>query len=784
MAEKVKGFIIYPTYRIDDYKARVYLFGRLENGQSFLTINDYTPYFFIKKKDLKDAIEAVNVDFDHEDAGLKNFEGEPVVRIGVNVPRQVADLRKKFEEKNIICYEADIRFAYRYMIDNNLLGALEIEGEYTKGEFVDRVYDEPRITALNDPKHEFRPELKILSIDIETACTARTNPKAKLYSISLYSKDYKKVLIVSEKDSLKNCICFKNEKDLIVRFKDLVHQLDPDIITGWSVIDFDLKFLERKFKKYEIDFNLGRDEENCSLKISNDFFRASSADFNGRVVLDGLFLIKNSFIKLDDYKLDTAARELIGEKKLISKEQNKPEMIEHYFKEEPQKLADYNLNDSKLVYDILEKKNIIDLCIERELLTGMPMDRINASIATLDSLYLRELRKKGFVALSSAFGKKDKPITGGFVLSSKPGIYDYVIVCDFKSLYPSVIRTFNIDPLMFVKDCKGRDLVKAPNNVCFKKEKGILPGILQRLWEQRDRAKKRKDSIASHAIKIVMLSFWGSLASPNCRYFDWDLANAITNFSQHVIKLSMKRISELGYDVIYGDTDSVFIRLDADSVEECEKAGLKIQKDINQYLKKHVEEDYGMESCLELEFEKVYKRFLMPRIRKGDAGAKKRYAGLLVQGENEKIDITGLEFVRRDWTELSKKFQMELLDRIFHKQEVFIYIKKFVEDIKEGKHDELLVYKKAIRKSLDEYTKTTPPHVKAARKMNEVISNLIEYIVTVNGPEPVGEIKSRIDYDHYIDKQIKPIADSVLSFYNQSFDDIIKGSTQKGLFDY
>jgi DNA polymerase-2 len=104
--------------------------------------------------------------------------------------------------------------------------------------------------------------------------------------------------------------------------------------------------------------------------------------------------------------------------------------------------------------------------------------------------------------------------------------------------------------------------------------------------------------------------------------------------------------------------------------------------------------------------------------------------------------------------------------------------------LRRGKYDRLLIYRKAVRKGLDEYVKTTPPHVKAARLLKDLDSNVIQYVMTINGPEPVQKLKSKIDYDHYIQKQIKPLADQVLCFFNQTFDDVIKGGKQTTLFGY
>ena len=130
----MKGFVVYPTYRVIDGKAIVYLFGRLENGESFLTKNYFRPYFFIKSKDLKKALKVK--EFDHEGVKLKNFKGEEVTKIILDIPKDVPDYRKAFEEKDIDCYEADIRFSQRFLMDKGITGSLEIKGKSEKGELV------------------------------------------------------------------------------------------------------------------------------------------------------------------------------------------------------------------------------------------------------------------------------------------------------------------------------------------------------------------------------------------------------------------------------------------------------------------------------------------------------------------------------------------------------------------------------------------------------------------------------------------------------------------------
>lgn len=790
----VQGFIIDRTYRLVDSKPKVYLFGRLDTGESFLTISDYQPYFYFRTADRKNAEELVNF-IEVIDTDMKNFSGEAVSKAVVSEPKVVGQVRKILEEQGIPCYEADLPFTQQFLMDHEVLSTLEIEGPSKKGHEVDKIFENPKI---NVSAHEI--PLRVLSIDLE----ASNANNGDLYSISLVGKtlngegpSHDEVLFISNKETHKGAAAEKivdlkatvlpDEKTLLKILTKRIKEYDPDIITGWNVIDFDLAFLKQKYDNHDMDFAWGRTEWPNRLRLESSYARDSKADIAGRMVLDGIQLLRSSFINLDDYKLDTAAHELLGEKKLIGGKNKVQEIIDSYH-EDPEKLVEYNRKDSELVLKILEKQGIITLTILRSTIVGLPLERVKASIASLDSLYLRELHKKNIVAPTGGFVEKERGITGGYVMASKPGIYDWVVVLDFKSLYPSVMRTFNIDPLDHRPDCEareGEELIRAPNNTCFVKRDGILSELLQRIWDQRDAAKKRNDPTGSMAFKILMNSFFGVMASPNCRFFSMELANAITNFAQKFIKLTVTSLEEKGLSVIYGDTDSVFVNLEVSSKEEAIEQATRIQDEMNKELDSYIKKEYGVPSYLELEFEKTYRKFLMPRVRGREQGSKKRYAGLKITDAGESMDFTGLEFVRRDWTELAKEFQLTLLEKIFHEEPVEEYVRNFVKDLKKGEYDNLLVYRKAVRKELESYTKTTPPHVKAARKLVDQVGRLnspiIEYVMTQSGPEPVGYESSSLDYEHYLDKQVRPIADAVLCFFDTTLDDIMAGSSQTTL---
>lgn len=769
------AFIVYATYRIIEGKANVYLFGKLENGQSFLAICPFRPYFMIKTADTSKTKEITNVDA--EETEITNFRGEALSRITLDLPKDVKALRDILQQKEVRCYEADIPFVTRFLIDHNIRGSMTIEGESKKGNVVGVIYESPTIAPS-----VWVPKLSVLSYDIETTMTA-----SHIHCISAYMEDYSHCFMVTDQ-KLENTTSCKDEKDMIEKFFEVIKEKDPDVITGWNITEFDFPVLRERCRVLKIPMRFGRTDWDCQFTVNKSFFVESRAEIPGRQVLDGLHLLRGSFIKLPNYKLNTAAKHFLGDEKLLTGEGRHDE-IQELYKKDQQKLADYNIHDSKLAYDIIYASDLLRLTVQRTMLTGMLLDRVNGSIASLDFVYLVETKKRKLAAPSRSFSEREERIKGGFVRESKPGVYKNILVLDFKSLYPSIILTFNIDPATYVpKNLRQNtiedDLIVAPNGAAFRHEEGILPQLIQTLWKQRDEAKKEKNKLASNAIKLLMNSFFGVLANPTCRFYSLDIANAITHFGQAILKMTAKKIEDMGYDVIYGDTDSIFVDVKAADEAEAKRIGEEIQASINSYYTKYVKSEYGRDNKLELEFEKVYVHFLMPRIRGSETGAKKRYAGIIMKDGKEEMDFVGLEFVRRDWTDLAKSFQLELLDRVFHEKDVRDYVYEFVKDLRAGKHDELLIYRKALRKSVAEYTKMTPPHVKAAKLLDRIESNIIEYVMTVDGPQPIQKMTSGYDYEHYVDKQLRPIADSILGFYDLTFDDVSAGTKQMGLGDF
>jgi DNA polymerase-2 len=743
-----RGFVLTPTYRTIAGRPQVHLYAVLENGEPALIVDDrFRPYLFVHERQA-DRVDGAVV----RPTTLRDAAGEPVVRVEVALPSDVPPLRARLAAAGVRSFEADVRFAYRYLIDRGIRGAFAVDGAYDTRPRLGRVYRNP----LLRPAH-WTPQLKILSIDIETSFTGR-----RLHSIACVGTGGERVFLIHRRE-VAGAVVVPDERALVDAFLAHLRESDPDVLTGWNVADFDLPVLRRAARAAGRRLTLGRDDEEVDFQRERGFTRESRVLLNGRVVLDGLALVRSSYVRLDDYRLETAAQTVLGRGKLFGPDHRAAE-IESAYRETPERLVAYNLEDARLVLDLLRATSLVELTVRRSLTTGMQLDRVSAQIAAIDSLYLRALRARGRVAPSVDPEAAAAGIAGGLVLDSRPGLYRNILVFDFRSLYPSLIRTFNIDPLTYVGagDVGAGDVQPTPSGAVFRRdEEGVLPALVARLWEERSAAKARGDAIGSQATKILMNSLFGVLGSPASRLFSPAVANAITAAGRWVIECAAAQVRNRGYVVVYGDTDSLFVDGAGDDPARARALGETLRDEVSAALVGRLASEFGCASHLELEFEKVYERFWMPEVRGGATGSKKRYAGLA----GGRLELVGLEAVRRDWSGVARRFQRELLARVFHDEPVDGFIAETLADLRAGRLDGELVYRKAVRKPLETYTRTTPPHVKAARKqVGGEGGRIVRYVVTRAGPEPVDALTAPPDYDHYVETQLRPIAEAILRF--------------------
>ena len=710
---------------------------------------------------------------------LKHFNQAEVVTLYFKTQRLLFDCRERIEAEGLWLYESDVNPSDRFLMERFITGGIEVNGQ---------IESNTKFASVANPTvrtTDFRPNLSCVSLDIETAYTGN-----ELYSIGIYTVSEECVFMVGADATVaetENLRLFADERSLVTAFLDWLTETDPDVLIGWNIVNFDLRFLQDVCDRLRIQFTLGRNNEPIKWRQARDNRDRYFALIPGRVVLDGIELMRTATYQFENFSLNYVANQILNRGKLVDDVDQRGEEITRLFNEDKPALTAYNLEDCRLVWDIFAKEQLIEFAIERSQLTGLELNRYGGSVAAFDYLYLPRLHRAGYVAPGLGQNAARNMSPGGYVMNSEPGIYDNVIVLDFKSLYPSIIRTFHVDPLALTVGLTEDDAIEGFDGGRFSRGEYLLPKLIETLWQARDRAKESGNKVLSQAIKIIMNSFYGVLGTTGCRFFDPRLVSSITKRGHQIIKESKIFIEEAGYKVIYGDTDSVFVLIGSNPDSSVKEIGDKLAEGLNRWWTLKLQSEMQIESCLEIEFETHFDKFLMPTVRGAEMGSKKRYAGLVRTGRGEKdyrLIFKGLETVRSDWSPLARKFQQQLYEKIFLELPFEEFIKQTVASIQDGTDAQQLILRRRLRRKLDDYVKNVPPHVQAARKAETIRAEKglpqryanggwIEYIMTVNGPEPIPYNSSPVDTDFYIDRQIAPIVDSILVFKSSSLKELL-----------
>ncbi|WP_437269808.1 DNA polymerase II [Stutzerimonas balearica] len=708
---------------------------------------------------------------------LCDFRHRPVLGLYCLSYRRLLQLARLLREGGVDVYEADIRPPERYLMERFITAPVTFTGE------------RDGTVQLRADEH-YRPQLRLASLDIET--TAR----GELYSIAIEGCGSRQVYMLGPANGAAPEVPLtwcESRADLLRGLNAWLAEHDPDAIIGWNLVQFDLRILREHARKLQVPLRLGRDGGELEWREhgmrSNHFF----ADAAGRLIIDGIEALRSAFWSFPSFSLESVAQTLLGEGKAIDNPYQRMAEIERMFAEDKPALARYNLKDCELVTRIFAHTGVLDFLLERATVTGLPADRSGGSVAAFEHLYLPPMHRLGFVAPN--LGEREPEASpGGFVMDSRPGLYESVLVLDYKSLYPSIIRSFLIDPVGLIEGLRQpdeADSVAGFRGARFSRSRHCLPAIVERVWQGREAAKREGNKPLAQALKIIMNAFYGVLGSSGCRFFDPRLASSITLRGHEIMRRTRELIEAEGHLVIYGDTDSTFVwlrRAHADA--EAAAIGQALAARINAWWRQHLAAEYGLQSALELQFETHFKRFLMPTIRGAEEGSKKRYAGLVTRADgSDGMVFKGLETVRTDWSPLAQRFQQALYLRIFNREPHREFVRDYVRRTLAGELDELLVYRKRLRRRLDDYQRNVPPHVRAARLADAYNDSQgrprqyqsggwISYLITRAGPEPLEVRRAPVDYDHYIGRQLKPVADAILPFVGDDFDSLIDGQLE------
>ncbi|QOY73511.1 MULTISPECIES: DNA polymerase II [unclassified Pseudomonas] len=781
-----QGFVLTRHWRDTSLGTEVSFWLATDHGPRCIRLPVQTSVMFIPEVHRKplDWLLKGERDLELRPLQLCDFHHRPVLGLYARQHRQLMDIEKRLRSAGVDVYEGDVRPPERYMMERFITAPVWFGGTAdASGTLLD---------AQMKPAPDYRPRLKLVSLDIETTA------QGDLYSIALEGCGERQVYMLGPPNKT-DAVDFKldycdTRAQLLERLNQWLATFDPDAIIGWNVVQFDLRVLHEHAQRLNVPLLLGRGGEAMTWRehgSRNHYFAAAA----GRLIIDGIEALRSATWSFESFSLENVAQTLLGEGKDISTPYQRMDEINRMFAEDKPALARYNLKDCELVTRIFEKTELLKFLLERASVTGLPADRNGGSVAAFTHLYLPLMHRQGFVAPNLG-DKPPQASPGGFVMDSRPGLYESVLVLDYKSLYPSIIRSFLIDPVGLIEGLKhpdDSDSVEGFRGARFSRTRHCLPSIVTRVSEGREEAKREHNAPLSQALKIIMNAFYGVLGSSGCRFFDTRLASSITLRGHQIMRQTRELVEAQGYEVIYGDTDSTFVWLgSAHSPQDANRIGQALVQHVNDWWRAHLSTEYGLRSALELQYETHFSRFLMPTIRGAEEGSKKRYAGLVVRDDgSEEMVYKGLETVRSDWSPLARQFQQELYRRIFHRQPHQDYIRDYVRRTLSGEFDELLIYRKRLRRPLHDYERNVPPHVRAARLADEYNDRLgrprqyqrggwISYVISVNGPEPLEVRQAPIDYDHYVTRQLQPVADAILPFVNDDFGTLVGG--QMGLF--
>lgn len=584
-----------------------------------------------------------------------------------------------------------------------------------------------------------------------------------------------------------------------------------DMLLGWNSSEFDIPYLKLRMKKY----NLNKTKEYCWGQLG---------DFDLLKRFRHIFRFDSH---LRSFSLEFISQHFLGKGKI-----SRDEKVIDLWLNNKDKLKEYNIHDSLLVKELDEKLGVSNMMIRQSQWCGVPAAHFGL-YSIIDAYILKKAHSIHQFARTSIRAIEERSYsnkrgrenpdetstekakyTGAIVLDPSIGKYDRVYTFDFKGLYPSMMRTSNIgydtvrnEPCDNCIINPGTNSIKRRNGegplvpTFFIKDKSVINLAISDLIHKRKVYKDLKlkmieegqnkgqewERVVSDEIIVKELanSTYGIMGLEYGRYFSIDIAESITLFGQYCITFAKKYFESLGYPVIYGDTDSVFVStgktiLDVDTALE----GFHIS------LEKELKEKYNIdESFIQLNFDKQYESFILI--------AKKTYVGHVVNMEGKKtneIYARGLDFIKKNTFGYAAKKQKELIDYVLYKNPSRDDMKKWMEDTKkefDGRtfsKDELSITQK-VGKELGEYKGSAPLHIRLAKELQDktgenLVHREIEYVVTGNTTIMQGvlaeDYKDEYDRGYYWDNKTFPILDRITGVIYPNYDFFQK---QQDLFD-
>ncbi|KAK9459194.1 DNA polymerase family B-domain-containing protein [Lipomyces oligophaga] len=786
---------------IQDGNATVRLFGVTEHGHSIMcNLTGFHHYFYVQAPygfeqyhinsltnyllhAFPDAIWGIEMTTRWSLMYYLGDKPSPFLKIILKDPRHFNRIRNAFERGEIGWKEENVGFAlettydniayvlramvdthmsgmswitlpagkYRLMKDNRKVSSCQIE--------VSIAHDQLVSHASEGEWLKMAP-LRILSFDIE--CAGRkgifpdpeVDPVIQIANVVSQHGDAKP--FVRNVFTLNTCspivgsqvIENKNEKDMLMGWRNFVREVDPDVIIGYNIVNFDFPYLLDRARALKVsDFpyfsrlpQVRQDMKDSTFSSKAYGTRESKViNIEGRLQFDMLQLVQRDY-KLRSYTLNAVSAHFLGEQKedvhhsIITDLQNGTA-------ESRRRLAVYCLKDAYLPMRLMEKLMSLINYTEMARVTGVPFSYLlsrGQQIKVVSQLFRKALELNLVIPNMHQEGSSDEQYEGATVIEPIRGYYNVPIATlDFSSLYPSIMMAHNLcyTTLLTPEYLKraGSSLVldedyeRTPNGDCFvkvNKRKGVLPVILEELLGARKRAKadlkKETDPFKRAvldgrqlALKISANSVYGFTGATVGKLPCLAISSSVTSYGRQMIDhtktfvenhYGIKNGYQFDSQVIYGDTDSVMIKFGPDKLEECMRLGQEAAELVS---KEFI-------NPIKLEFEKVYFPYLLIN--------KKRYAGMYWTRPDkpDKMDTKGIETVRRDNCRLVSTVIETVLRKILNDRDVDgaqQFVKGIIADLLQNKIDlSLLVITKALAKA--DYA-AKQAHVQLAERMRK-----------------------------------------------------------------
>ena len=749
-------------YGNDEYPV-VHVFGRrpAENSEEdaehdtveHLRVLGVEPYFYVPTADLAgDPVEEYDAVIGTRETGpdgdpYESIRNEPLTRIVTRTPRDVGNIRDEFATT----FEADIRFPNRFLIDNGLNGGVRVE-ERRLDDGTIQVHEGHLEPAAVDA------EMRVNTFDIEVddrrgfpedgeepiICLTSHDSYDDEYVVWLYDAPEAEIPPPEDLPNYEGIVGGDEELDFRVRtfetegamldaFIEYIGETDADVLTGWNFEDFDAPYLLDRMEVLDdgSQYDLSIDR----LSRIGEVWRSGwgGPNIKGRVVFDLLYAYKRTmFTELESYRLDA-----VGERELgVGKERYTGD-IGDLWEQDPERLLEYSIRDVELCVEIDRTQDVIAFWDDARKIVGCKLEDATTPGDAVD-MYVLHMAYGNF-ALPSKGQQEAEEFEGGAVFDPISGVREMVSVLDLKSLYPMSMVTINASPETKVDpETYDGETYRTPTGVHFRKEPdGIIREMVNELLDEREEKKALRNNHEpgteayeqydrqQGAVKVLMNSLYGVFGWDRFRLYDREMSAGVTSTNREVIDFTADVTAEIGYEVTYGDTDSVMLSLGEMEKENAIDASFEIEDHINDRYDDFAREELNAEDHrFQIEFEKLYRRFFQ-------AGKKKRYAGHIIWKEGkdvDDIDITGFEYKRSDIAGITKEVQQHVIETIVtgddideDMAEITTYLSNVIDDFLAGKLDvEEVGIPGGIGKRLDAY-ETPTAQVRGAQYANEML---------------------------------------------------------------